>query len=99
MAERTTAQQVRSLAHHVGQLARDAGVLTEEQSRSVVVQEGSATYGRAWRLYLVGNHAAMFPFPGSNGDGYLGMSKAEAWHTLSTMRNVLAAVLDARDAS
>ena len=64
-------------------VAQSMGIKTDNW----VIQEGSATYGRAYRMYRKGDKGGLYSILG--GDGYLGMTKPEVYQTLQTMLNTL----------
>ena len=96
MSERTSAVEVRRLADRLEDLARRLGVLDADDV--LVLDQGSPTYGRAWRLHSMakagtgGHHDGPF-FLGS---GYLGETTREAWAALRGMVRALEAVAEAR---
>lgn len=89
---RVRVQQVELLAHDLGLLQGGEWVdgipehLADSHYRfpHLWLDQGSATYGRAWRLHAVGGqkyqtgHHDVFHM----GSGYLGWTKAEAFQTL-----------------
>ena len=59
----------------------------------LVLTHGSKTYGIAFRQHLTGDDSGNSKFGTGHyrpyvGDDYLGMTKTEAWQTLSTMISV-----------
>lgn len=89
-----TRKDLNVVFEHVVRLATESGVV--RPGMKLVLMEGSKTYGRAYRLYEqpinpedgTGMHGTLLLGPGS----YLGMTKSEAYLTLSTIRDVLYAV-------
>lgn len=49
---------------------------------------GSKVDGRAYRLFLVDSKGGQSPFPGVMGNGYLGMTRKEAYDALWLATNV-----------
>jgi len=94
---RVTATQVHeSLAWLRDDLAH-AGMLAADDRWEV--QEGSATNGRAWRVYLPSKHTVnncvMQQIGGAG--GYLGDTARDALNCVQGARRVLRGVIDARD--
>lgn len=87
MSKRITIKDVRPALERYAEACKEAGLIPE--GMHVILQEGSQTYGRAWRVYLTGimvpdeNGQPTFP-KGSGysrppvGDDYLGWTAAEA---------------------
>ncbi len=51
------------------------------------LEHGSKTYGRAFRLYLRDPQSGgLHTVPGMSSSGFLGMTKAEAYHSLDMLR-------------
>lgn len=86
----TTIQQVRGAAVRYSEALRELGMLADDER--LILNEGSRTYGRAWRINLVrpGSGAEFSPPAGSD---FLGWTKAEAWQTLADRAAVLADVI------
>jgi hypothetical protein len=78
--ERITPADVRhALAHYVDTLER-YGI---DPGGRVGMDEGSPTYGRAWRLYVIPEGQSGHTNPPVGSD-YLGWSRAEAYAALTT---------------
>ena len=95
MSDRITAGDVTVLAVRLDDLARRLGLLTGTEH--LVLDHGSPTYGRAWRLHSArdiggGHHDGPF-FLGS---GFLGSSTREAYAAIRGMVRALEAVAEAR---
>lgn len=54
---------------------------------------GSKVNGRAYRLFLLDDKGSQMPCPGTGHNGYLGMTKGEAYDTLWTMVRVAQDIL------
>lgn len=108
MSERITTAQLRALVQRVEALAQEAGLLeggewidipdhlkdTRYRLPHLQLDEGSPTYGRAWRLNGSGGskyQTAHFD-PFHLGSGFLGATKREAWLALRTLESGLHAV-------
>ena len=63
------------------------------------VQEGSATYGRAWRVHVA--YDSRLPFHVANqlggGSGYLGDTARDALETIKGARRILRAIIETRE--
>jgi hypothetical protein len=96
MSDRITNVDVRRLADRLEDLARRVDVLDADEV--LVLDHGSVTYGRAWRLHSMakagtgGHHDGPF-FLGS---GFLGSTTREAYCALRGMVRALEAVAEAR---
>ena len=90
--ERTTDRQLEQLVEMIAQEFRWANLLPDETK--VVVEHGSKTYGRAFRLYTTGygSSSGYSDKPLHLGDGYLGMTKREAYLSLRAILRTLEAV-------
>lgn len=93
-----TAAQLRAMAKRVSDLAIEAGILeggewvdipehlsdTRYKFPHLQLDEGSKTYGRAWRLNGSGGsrYQTAHYDPLRLGDGFLGATKREAWIAL-----------------
>ena len=90
--ERTTDRQLEQLVEMIAQEFRWANLLPDETK--VVVEHGSKTYGRAFRLYTTGygSSSGYSDKPLHLGDGYLGMTKREAYQSLRAILRTLEAV-------
>jgi len=87
MSKRITIKDVRPALENYAEACKEAGLVPE--GMHVILQEGSQTYGRAWRVYLTGDMVkdaegrSTWP-KGSGysrppvGDDYLGWTAAEA---------------------
>lgn len=105
MRKRITITDVRPALARYAEACKEAGLIPE--GMQVGLQEGSQTYGRAWRVYLTGimvRDAEGRPtFPkgsGHNrppvGDDYLGWTAAEALASLQDRTSGIWAVLEAK---
>lgn len=95
MSDRITAGRVVVLAVRLDDLARRLGLLADDEH--LVIDQGSPTYGRAWRLHSAraiggGHHDGPF-FLGS---GFLGSTTREAYAAIRGMVRALEAVAEAR---
>ena len=90
--ERTTERQLEQLVEMIAQEFRWANLLPDETK--VVLDKGSKTYGRAFRLYTTGygSSSGYSDKPLHLGDGYLGMTKREAYLSLRAILRTLEAV-------
>jgi hypothetical protein len=90
--ERTTDQQLDQLVKMISEEFRWADLLPNETK--VVLDKGSKTYGRAYRLYTAGygESSGYSDKPLHLGDGYLGMTKREAYLSLRAILRTLEAV-------
>jgi hypothetical protein len=95
MTNTTTADLQRALASHVETLA-SVGITYEGH---LGLEEGSKTYGRAYRLYRTGqmvsdDNGGERPATGHYsppiGDDYLGMTKGEAYKALTSRTRAIA---------
>jgi hypothetical protein len=91
----TSADLKQALQNHVDTLAR-CGITYEGR---LGIDEGSKTYGRAFRLYLTGymvpdDNGGVRPTTGHGrppvGDDFLGMTRAEAYETLQARTRAIA---------
>jgi hypothetical protein len=94
--ERTTDQQLDQLVKMISDEFRWADLLPNETK--VVLDKGSKTYGRAFRLYTTGyeGSSGYSDKPLHLGDGYLGMTKREAYLSLRAILRTLEAVRGAK---
>ena len=92
MSERVTTHQLEQLVRMITDEMRWAGMLND--STKVVLDQGSKTYGRAYRLYTVNydNGGGYSDSPLYLGDGFLGMTKREAWLSLRSILRAMEAV-------
>ena len=90
--ERTTERQLEQLVKMISEEFRWANLLPAETK--VVLDKGSKTYGRAYRLYTTGyeGNSGYSDKPLHLGDGYLGMTKSEAYLSLRAILRTLEAV-------
>ena len=97
MATRVTSKDVRAQLEYLKEELIDAGLFTIESRWDV--QESSATYGRAWRVYV--DQKSCLPFPLANqlggGGGYLGDTAKEAVETVKGARRILRAIVETRE--
>jgi hypothetical protein len=83
MSDRTTLRDLERLIGRIGAYSETLGIIDADRGERLGLDQGSATYGRAWRIFstgLDGNSGHSDPF--HLGSGYLGWSKAEAHLTL-----------------
>lgn len=92
---RITMKDVRFSFDRLCTVAQRCGLDTE----GWIVEEGSATYGRAYRLYRQGEHGATFPTALGLSSGYLGMTAAAAKNAIDFIIVGLWAAIDAADRS
>ena len=97
----TTKDLDRQLSQYVNAL-KDLGMLPD--GHRIVLDHGSKTYGRAFRIALTGEpvyneEKGWYDYPNGSGhsfpptgDDYLGMTKAEAYQTLNAITRTLWAV-------
>jgi hypothetical protein len=80
--ERTTDRQLEQLVKMIAEEFRWANLLPDETK--VVLDKGSKTNGRAYRLYTAGygENGGYSDKPLRLGDGYLGLTKREAYLSL-----------------
>lgn len=84
--ERVTERQLEQLAKMIQEEMRWAGLITSTTER-VIVDMGSKTYGRAYRIYTtdIEKGGGLSDAPLHLGDGYLGQTKREAWLCLRSI--------------
>lgn len=94
--ERTTDKQLEQLVKMIADEFRWANLLPDETK--VVLDKGSKTYGRAYRLYTAGyaGNSGYSDKPLHLGDGYLGLTKREAYLSLRAILRTLEAVRGAK---
>ena len=83
MSDRITVGDLERLIGRIDRYADTLGIIDHSRGERLGLDQGSATYGRAWRIFstgLDGNTGHGDPF--HLGSGYLGWSKAEAHLTL-----------------
>ena len=102
----TTKDLERQHSQYVSAL-KDLGMLPE--GYRIVLEHGSKTYGRAFRIALTGcavwnEETQRYDYPNGSGhsypptgDDYLGMTKAEAYRTLNAITRTLWAVKNHQD--
>lgn len=92
MSERVTAYQLEQLVKMISDELRWAGLLPE--STKVILEQGSKTYGRAYRIYTVNydKGGGYSDSPLHLGDGFLGATKREAWLSLRAILRTFEAV-------
>ncbi len=74
-------------------LVRTAGMLADDEK--MVLQHGSPSAGRAWRIYTTGGeHGTALAQP-PEGSDYLGWTRSEAFDNLHTRCNAISGVLRA----
>lgn len=85
--------QFNMLSHRVDDLV-DAGIL---RSGTLQLQEGSPTYGRAWRLWETrGDSTGLYEPLDGTCSSYLGWTRTEAYLSLRAMEQALYAVQASR---
>ena len=94
--ERTTDKQLDQLVKMIADEFRWANLLPDETK--VLLDKGSKTNGRAYRLYTTGyaNNSGWSDKPLHLGDGYLGITKREAYLSLRAILRTLEAVRGAK---
>jgi hypothetical protein len=94
--ERTTEKQLEQLAKMISEELKWANLLPNETK--VVLDKGSKTYGRAYRIYTTGyeGNSGYSDKPLHLGDGYLGITKREAYLSLRAILRTLEAVRGAK---
>jgi hypothetical protein len=96
MSNRVTSKHVHEQLDWLKQELIEAGMFSVDDTFGV--QEGSATYGRAWRIWLDGHinlpHAFVNQLGG--GSGYLGDTAREAVETVKGARRILRAIVETR---
>ena len=94
--ERTTDRQLDQLIKMIADEFRWANLLPDETK--VLLDKGSKTNGRAYRLYTTGyaNNSGWSDKPLHLGDGYLGLTKREAYLSLRAILRTLEAVRGAK---
>lgn len=91
MTHRTNMKDVEIQARALEDSLKALGMIGKDDEISV--REGSKTYGQAFRIqYRTARGGWMSKAPCGLPD-YLGMTKAEAFHTLHTMNRVLWAII------
>jgi hypothetical protein len=97
MTTRITSKDVHAHLQYLKEELIDAGVFTIEARWDV--QESSATYGRAWRVYV--NEKGRLPLPLASqlggSSGYLGDTAKEALETIKGARRLLRAIVETRE--
>jgi hypothetical protein len=91
--ERITERQLDQLVKMIAEEFRWAGLMPDETK--VILDKGSKTYGRAYRLYTTGYEGkggGWSDKPLHLGDGFLGATKREAWLSLRAILRTLEAV-------
>ena len=94
--ERTTEKQLEQLAKMISEELKWANLLPNETK--IVLDKGSKTYGRAYRIYTTGyeGNSGYSDKPLHLGDGYLGITKREAYLSLRAILRTLEAVRGAK---
>ena len=94
--ERTTEKQLEQLAKMISEELKWANLLPNETK--VVLDKGSKTYGRAYRICTTGyeGNSGYSDKPLHLGDGYLGITKREAYLSLRAILRTLEAVRGAK---
>ena len=94
--ERTTERQLEKLVEMIAQEFKWAKLLPDETK--IILEKGSKTYGRAFRLYSTGyeNNSGYSDKPLHLGDGFLGHTKHEAYLSLRAILRTLEAVRNAQ---
>lgn len=96
MSERITTHQLKQLVNMISEEMRWAGMLP--QGTWVILEQGSKTYGRAYRIYTMNpnNGGGYSDSPLYLGDGFLGATKREAWIALRSILRTFEAVRSAK---
>jgi uncharacterized protein (DUF736 family) len=94
--DRVTDYQLDQLAKMISEELRWAGLLPD--ATKVVLDKGSKTGGRAYRIFTTGYGvgSGWSDRPLHLGDGYLGLTKREAWLSLRAILRTLEAVRGAK---
>ena len=94
--ERTTDRQLDQMVKMISEEFRWAGLLPDETK--VILDKGSKQFGRAYRLYTAGyaGNSGYSDKPLHLGDGYLGLTKREAYLSLRAILRTLEAVRGAK---
>ena len=94
--ERTTDRQLDQLIKMIADEFRWPNLLPDETKE--LLDKGSKTNGRAYRLYTTGyaNNSGWSDKPLHLGDGYLGITKREAYLSLRAILRTLEAVRGAK---
>ena len=92
MSEKVTTYQLEQLVRMITEELKWAGMLPD--STKVILEQGSKTYGRAYRLYTVNydKQSGYSDSPLYLGDGFLGVTKREAWLSLRSILRAMEAV-------
>lgn len=88
MTERITITDVRMRFQHYVEAAAKVGFDTEGWT----MQEGSSTYGRAFRIYTATGERA----PGAEWAGYIGSTRREAFQALTHMHSLMWEIIELR---
>lgn len=88
--ETISVRDVRQMARRYERAARIAGLIAD--SERVHLQEGSPTYGRAWRVFIspAGTYAH-HNAPAIGAAGWIGNSKRDAYNTLAAIATAIEA--------
>ena len=94
--ERTTDKQLDQMVKMISEEFRWADLLPDETK--IVLDKGSKQFGRAYRLYSTGyaGNSGYSDKPLYLGDGYLGLTKREAYLSLRAILRTLEAVRGAK---
>jgi hypothetical protein len=84
MRERVTIKDVEAVFKLYTDFIEELYSLPHGKGKPSLV-EGSKTNGRAYRLYYENAGGGQSYYPGTSGNGYLGMTKKEAYETLWIM--------------
>jgi hypothetical protein len=87
--ERVTVANIHRRALVVTELAWELGIIGADDY--LEIQQGSKTYGRAWRIWGEGGRDIF-----NLGRGFLGMTRGDAYAALGVILSTLRAVKDTR---
>jgi hypothetical protein len=91
MPDTITADRLKKLVTMIGEELRWLELMNDTDR--MVLDEGSKTYGRAYRIYRCRKDSGAYSdSPLHLGDGYLGMTKREAYLSLVAILRTLEAV-------
>ena len=91
---RVTGGQLQQVTGSIEHLLRTLGMIGDGDR--MVVEIGSKTYGRAFRIYRQGVNTGLSDAPLHLGDGFLGLTSTDALRSLRMIRCTLSSVVEAR---
>lgn len=92
---RVTGGQLQQVTGSIEHLLRTLGMIGDGDR--MVIEIGSKTYGRAFRIYRVGEGSTgLSDAPLHLGDGFLGLTSTDALRSLRMIRCTLSSVVEAR---